>query len=198
MRAVHRVRLTIDLGSFFSELPGGVAYTYHYRSAYLTPSRVRFSGLLLRALREFRFENLLQFSPAALPLRYFDRTRPEGIVVSGTVDQEVQSGADHEWWAHSSDSGGAMLHAFVIPDRWLSWGVSRGTLVRPAPDAAGSGTAMGCTLENMMRLREAGSWELGQVGVALPRPFQPGDEEEALALVRAPLETEVRAVTRPR
>jgi hypothetical protein len=191
VRAVRRARLTIDLGSFFPELPGGVAYTYHYRSAYLTPSRIRFSGLLLRALREFRFENLLEFAPTALPLRYFDRTSPDGMLVSGAGGQEVLSGDDHEWWVHSGDAG-TMLHAFVIPQRWLDWGVARGTLVRPAVQTAAAGTAMGYTLQNMMRLREAGNWDLGQVSVALRRRFQPGDEEDALALVRAPLSTEVR------
>ena len=45
----------------------------------------------------------------------------------------------------------------------------------------------------MIQLREAGSWEIGQVSVALPGSFQPGDEEDALALVRAPLVVEVRS-----
>jgi hypothetical protein len=190
VRAVRRARLTIDLGTFFPDLPGGVAYTYHYRSVYMTPSRVRFSGLILRALREFRFENLLEFAPSALPLRYFDRTRPEGMIVSGEQGPEVRSTDDHEWWVHSSGAG-TMLHTFVIPERWRSWGVTRGTLVRPATGDGGS--AVGYTLQNMTRLREAGSWEIGQVSVALPRPFQPGDEEDALALVHSPLVVEVRS-----
>ena len=33
---------------------------------------------------------------------------------------------------------------------------------------------------------------LSQVSAVLPRPFRPGDEEEPLAVVRAPLVTEVR------
>ncbi len=196
VRAVRRARLTIDLGSFFPELPGGISYTYHYRSAYLTPSRIRFSGLLLRALREFRFENLLEFAPTALPLRYFDRTRPDGMLVSGTEGHEVANVDDHEWWVHSSDAG-TMLHAFVIPDRWLAAGIARGTLVRPA-GATAAGTAVGYTLQHMTRLREAGNFELGQVSIALPRPFAPGDEEDALALVRTPLATEIRWSQRER
>ena len=190
VRVVRRARLKIDLGSIFPDLPGGTAYTYHYRDAFLTPARVRFSSLLLRALRGFRFENLLEFLPTALPLRFYDRTRPDGVVVSATAPQDMQSAEDHEWWVHSSDAG-TMLHAFVIPDRWREWGVSRGTLVQPVRDARG-GVAVGYTLENMMGLREAGSWDLDQVSVVLSRPFQSGDEEEPLALVRAPLVTEVR------
>jgi hypothetical protein len=156
----------------------------------MTPSRVRFSRLILGALREFRFENLLEFAPAALPLRYFDRTRPEGVVVSGGEGEEVRSAEDHDWWVHSNGAG-TMLHTFVIPERWRAWGITRGTLVRPA--TATGGSAVGYTLQNMTRLREAGSWDLGQVSVALSRPFRPGDEEEALALVRAPLVVEVRS-----
>jgi hypothetical protein len=190
VRAVRRARLKIDLGSFIPDLPGGIAYTYHYRDAYLTPSRVRFSSLLLRALRGFRFENLLEFLPTALPIRFYDRTRPDGVEVSTSGPLAVQSPEDHEWWVHSSKAG-TMLHAFVIPERWREWGVSRGTTVQPASDAAG-GVAAGYTLENMTRLREAGSWDIGQLSVVLPRPFQPGDEEDPLALVRAPLVTEVR------
>jgi hypothetical protein len=190
VRAVRRARLKIDLGSLIPDLPGGIAYTYHYRDAYLTPSRVRFSSFLLRALRGFRFENLLEFLPTALPLRFHDATRPDGVEVAAAGPPVAQSPGDHEWWVHSGKAG-TMLHAFVIPDRWREWGVSRGTIVQPAPDAGG-GVAVGYTLENMTRLREAGSWNLDQVSVVLPRPFRPGDEEEPLALVRAPLVTEVR------
>jgi hypothetical protein len=184
VRVVRRARLTIDLGTFFPELPGGTAYTYHYRSAYMTPSRVQFSSLILAALRDFRFENLLEFAPPALPLRYFDRERPDGVVVSGTDTALLQSPGDHEWWAHSN-AAGSMLHAFVIPEQWRRWGVTRGTQV--------GGSAMGYTLQNMTQLREAGSWELGQVSVALGRPFEPGDEADALAVVQAPLHVEVHA-----
>jgi hypothetical protein len=190
VRAVRRARLKIDLGALIPDLPGGVAYTYHYRDAYLTPSRVRFSSLLLRALRAFRFENLLEFLPTALPLHFHDATRPDGVEVTAASPQVVQSPEDHEWWVHSSRAG-TMLHAFTIPERWREWGVSRGTTLRPAPDASGA-VAVGYTLENMTRLKEAGSWELGQASIVLSRPFRPGDEEEPLALMRAPLLIEVR------
>ena len=72
VRAVRRARLSIDLGALFPDLPSGTAYTYHYRTTYLTPSRVGFSWAILKALRDFRFENLLEFVPGSMPLTYFD------------------------------------------------------------------------------------------------------------------------------
>ena len=190
VRAVRRVRLKIDLGKLIPDLPGGTAYTYHYRDAYVTPSRMRFSSLLLRSLRGFRFENLLEFLPTALPLRFYDGSRPDGVELTSDNRHVVQSAEDHEWWVHSSQAG-TMVHALMIPDRWRDWGVARGTIVQPAGETPG-GVSVGYTLENMTSLREAGSWELSQVSAVLPRPFRPGDEEEPLAIVRAPLVTEVR------
>ncbi len=194
VRAVRRARLSIDLGGLFPDLPGGIAYTYHYRTAYLTPSRIGFSWLILKALRAFRFENVLEFVTTAMPLTYFDRTHPGGIALDQLGSGDVSSADDHEWWAHTS-AAGTMLHALVIPPRWREWGVARGTLVRAAADGGSAGTrSAGYTLENMARLREAGSWDLLMASVVLPRPFRPGDEEEPMALVRAPLTTEVRRV----
>lgn len=205
VRAVRRARLSIDLGALFPDLPGGTAYTYHYRTAYLTPSRVGFSWMILKALRAFRFENVLEFLPSAMPLRYFDRTRPDGVPLDGLGTEELRTAGDHEWWAHSGDSG-TILHALVIPERWRDWGITRGTVLRAGPPAAaGEGTpprdgasapvyAAGYTLEHMTALREAGSWDLLQASVVLPAPFRPGDEEDALALVRAPLQTDVRVL----
>ena len=190
VRAVRRVRLKIDLGKLIPDLPGGTAYTYHYRDVYVTPSRMRFSSLLLRSLRGFRFENLLEFLPTALPLRFYDGSRPDGVELTSDNLHVVQSPEDHEWWVHSSQAG-TMVHALMIPDRWRDWGVARGTIVQPAGETPG-GVSVGYTLENMTSLREAGSWELSQVSAVLPRPFRPGDEEEPLAVVRAPLVTEVR------
>ena len=88
-----------------------------------------------------------------------------------------------------------MLHAFVIPSRWREWGVTRGTLLRTAPnDAAATEPlyAAGYTLQHMTRLREAGTWDLLMASVVLPGPFHPGDEAEPVALVRAPLTTQIR------
>jgi len=43
----------------------------------------------------------------------------------------------------------------------------------------------------MTNLREARSYELLQTEVVLLRPYQPGDEEEPMAMLRAPLRTAV-------
>lgn len=200
VRAVRRARLSIDLGSLFSELPGGTAYTYHYRTAYLTPSRIGFSWTILKALRDFQFENLLEFVPTTMPLTYFDPAHAGGIALDRLGASEVRTTEDRDWWAHTSGTG-TMLHAFVIPSRWLEWGVARGTMLRAvaggSDDDRGSSSpvyAAGYTLENMTRLREAGTWDLLMASIVLASPFQSGDEEEPMALVRAPLVSETRRV----
>ena len=58
--------------SLFPELPSGTAYTYHYLSSFLTPARVSFPWIMVKTLRDFRFESVLDFRPEALPLTYFD------------------------------------------------------------------------------------------------------------------------------
>jgi len=193
VRAVRRARLSVELGRFFPDLPGGTAYTYHYRSAYLTPSRVGFSWLVLKALRDFHFENLVEFTPEAMPLRYFDSTRPDGVTMEAGRSTELRTTDDVEWWVHASDAG-AMLHAFVIPPRWREWGITRGTVVRAETDPQEHSAILvaGYTLQHMTRLQEAGTFELLLASIVLPRPFQPGDEEEALAMLRAPLEVTIR------
>ena len=200
VRAVRRARLSIDLGSVFPDFPSGTAYTYHYRTMYLTPSRIGFSWAILKALRDFRFENLLEFVPATMPLTYFDPEHATGIALDRLESREIRNTDDCDWWAHTSASG-TMLHAFVIPPRWREWGVTRGTILRrSAEEPSGDATlpppiyAAGYTLQHMTRLRAAGTWDLLMASIVLPGPFQPGDEEDPMALVRAPLLTETRRV----
>lgn len=192
VRAVRRARLTIDLGSMVPDMPGGTAYTYHYGSVYLTPSKVSFSWLLLKALRAFRFENVFEFAPAGPPLRYYDARTPAGVALSGAGGRDVASAEDTEWWA-CSGPGGTLLNTLVIPERWRRWGVARGTVARVATTPE-RGPVAGYTLENMTQLKEAGSWDVLQASVVLPGPFRAGDEADALAVVQAPLETAVRRV----
>jgi hypothetical protein len=209
VRAVRRARLSVDLGPMFPELPNGTAYTYHYATSYQTPTDISFPWLMLKALREFRFENVLDFNPAALPVHYFDQSRPEGVLLAADGTADVRTTEDHDWWAHSAD-GRAMLHAFVIPQEWREWGIVRGTVVRSggiarANDAGsdGDGTsasvvgaspsyAAGYTLLNMTNLREAGEYRLMQASIALPRAYQAGDEVDAMAMLRAPLTVTIR------
>jgi hypothetical protein len=195
VRAARRVRLSVELGPLFPELPSGVATTVHYRSAYLTESRVRFPWIMLQTLRDFRFENVLDFERDALPLRYFDPGYPDGIPLEPETPLEIATSDDRGWWVHSGSTG-TMLHAFVIPRRWREWGVVRGTVIRSADrrEAVDAPFAAGFTLRNMTSLREAGAYDLMMASVVLPGPYRPGDEVPALAMLEAPLAVEVRRV----
>ncbi|MEW6271800.1 MAG: hypothetical protein AB1689_21160 [Thermodesulfobacteriota bacterium] len=195
VRAIRRVRLSVELGPLFPELPSGVATTYHYRTAYLTATTVRFPWIMLQALRDFRFENVLDFEPRVLPLRYFDAWYPDGLEISPAAPLAVATTEDREWWVHSG-SAGTMLHAFVIPRAWRDWGVVRGTVVRSAgaqgAEADEGGFAAGFTLRNMTGLREAGAYDLMMASVVLPGPYRAGDEAPALAMLNEPLAVAVR------
>jgi len=198
VRAVRRARLSVELGPLFPELPSGVATTYHYRSAYLTSSRVSFPWIMLQTLRDFRFENVLDFRADALPLRYHDAWYPDGLSLTPDAALEVATTEDREWWVHSGSTG-TMLHALVIPQRWRDWGVVRGTVVRassaaPADGDAAAPFAAGFTLRNMTSLREAGGYDLAMASVVLPSPFSAGAEAPAMAMLKAPLTTEVRRI----
>ena len=193
VRAVRRARLSIDLGSLFPDLPGGKAYTYHYRTMYLTPSRIGFSWAILKALRDFRFENLVDFAPETMPLTVYDSRHPDGIALDRLPAPEVKDDDDCEWWAHTSATG-TMMHAFVIPPRWREWGITRGMMLRAGQNANGASSAYaaGYTLDNMTRLREAGTWDLLMASVVLSHPYRNGDEDDALAFIREPLRVDVR------
>jgi hypothetical protein len=198
VRSIRRVKLWVDLGPLFPELPSGISYTYHYLSSYTTPTRVKFPWIMLEALRDFRFENVLDFRPDALPMRYFDSSHPAGIALGAAEANEVRTTDDHDWWVHSGRAG-TMLHALVIPQAWRDWGVVRGTVVRTGTAAAeddGSGRAYeaGYTLLNMTSLREAGSYDLLMASVVLPHGYAAGDEAAPMAMLRAPLVTEIRRV----
>jgi hypothetical protein len=202
VRAVRRARLSVDLGPLFPELPSGVVYTYHYLTSYETPSRVSFPWIMVKTLRDFRFESVLDFRPEGKPTRYFDAAHPGGVSL-GDGAGETRTSEDHDWWVHSSDAG-TVLHAFVIPARWREWGIIRGGVVRPGRDAgaASGGTASdgegeeaaGYTLLNMTKLREAGTFDLLMASIVLARPFRAGDEERPMEMLRSPLTTAVRRV----
>lgn len=189
VRSVRRVKLSVDLGPLFPELPSGTSYTYHYLTSYTTPTRVKFPWIMVQTLRDFRFENVLDFRVGSEPLRYHDADHPEGIALSPDRPFEVRTTDDHEWWAHSS-SAGTMLHAMVIPQQWRDWGVVRGTVVRSGPGedrASGEEAAAGYTLLNMTSLREAGAYDLLMASVVLPNGYSPGDETGPMAMMHDPL-----------
>lgn len=223
VRAVRRARLSVDMGPMFPDLPSGIAYTYHYATAYLTPSKVSFPWLMVKTLRDFRFETVMDLAPVAgRPARYFDAANPAGVSLAGD-GPAMRSSDDHDWWVYDSDAG-TMLHAFEIPDLWKQWGIVRGAVVRPtaeepggkgaqedgdhgpsavavaeaatAPDAQGAteGRSAGYSLLHMTKLREAGTFDLMMASVVLPGPYRAGDEAGALAMLHAPLATEVRRI----
>jgi hypothetical protein len=199
VRAVRRVRLSVDLGPLFPDLPTGTAYTYHYQSAYLTPTRIGFPWIVLQTLRDFHFENLIDFDPRVIPMRYWDGANVGGLVLAAQNGARVETGEDHDWWVHSGEAG-TVLHAFVIPETWRQWGIVRGTVFKNGHDA-GDGDApqrpdavyaAGYSLLHMTQLREARTYDLLQAAIVLPRPYRPGDEVEPMAMLRAPLQTEIR------
>jgi hypothetical protein len=192
VRAVRRVRLSVDLGRFFPELPSGTVYTYHYLTSYMTPSRMGIPWVVLKALRSFTFEEVVDFRPDAMPMRYWDGANREGVPWAPGEDRQLRLDVDHDWWVHSGESG-TMLHAFVVPPEWREWGIARGTVFRDDDH----GLAAGYSLLNMTRLRRAGSHELLTADVVLPGPYAPGDEEQAMAMLRAPLRTAVRPLAAP-
>jgi hypothetical protein len=192
VRAVRRVQLSVDLGRYFPELPNGTIHTYHYLTSYTTPSRMGIPWLPLKTLRSFTFEQVAQFRPEAMPMRYWDGANREGIPTTGSGQRPLTSDVDHDWWVHSGEAG-TMLHAFVIPPEWRAWGITRGTVLRRGED----GLAAGYSLLNMTQLRRGGSYDLLMADIVLPGPYVPGDEDQAMAMLRAPLRTEVRALAAP-
>jgi len=191
VRAVRRVQLAVNLGGLFPDLPTGTVYTYHYENAFVTPTKVHIPWVMLKTLKDFRFEDVHDFAPQALPLRYWDGANPAGLTLA---DQSVRAETtqDHDWWVHSSRAG-TMLHAFLIPEAWRKWGIVRGTVVR-TDQTTTAGDGAGFSLLHMTQLHEAGTYDLVQASIVLPHPYQPGDEDEPMAMLRAPLEVAVHGV----
>ena len=199
VRAVRRVHLSVDLGRLFPDLPSGTAYTYHYFSSYLTPTRIGFPWIVLKMLRDFQFENVIDFDPQVMPLTYWDGANREGVALAAHNGERVETETDHDWWVHSG-AAGTMLHSFVIPEQWRQWGITRGTVLRSGHGASvGNGRGpeepvceAGYSLLHMTNLREARPYDLLQAAIVLPKPYHAGDEADPMAMLRAPLRTEVR------
>jgi hypothetical protein len=192
VRAVRRVRLAVELGRYFPELPSGTVYTHHYLTSYTTPTEMSIPSLALKALRDFTFEEVSEFRPDAMPMRYWDGANPDGVDWTVRQERPLASDSDHDWWVHSG-GGGTMLHAFVVPTEWREWGIVRGTVFR-----GGEGNiAAGYSLLNMTHLRRAGSHRLSMTDVVLPGGYTPGDERQVMEMLRSPLHTDVRPFPAP-
>lgn len=195
IRSVRRVHLSVDLGPLFPDLPSGTVYTLHYFSSFSTPTQMSVPWLALKALRAFRFENVVEFSRPDAAQRYWDAANPGGTALAAGSAEDIETSRDHEWWAVSGASG-SLLQVFILPQEWTAWGITRGSVVqRPSPPATGREfAAAGFTLRDMIRLQHSGSYQLLQSTVVLPRPYQPGDEKQIMAMFHAPLQVRVQAL----
>jgi hypothetical protein len=182
VRAVRRVRQSLDLGRAFPEIPNGQVVTYYYASSFVTPSRFSVPWLALKTLRDFDFESLDELGPETRGMRYWDAANPQGIPFAGG-ERPAAADGDHDWWVLSGGRG-TFLHALVIPEEWRSWGIKRGIVFRDQADGDATSGA-GYRLLRMTNLRRPGAYELGSAFVVMTRPYQPGDEAEALAGVAA-------------
>lgn len=189
VRAIRRAKLAVDLGAMIPDLPQGTAETFHYRNGFVTPTRFGIPAIALRMLRDFHFENMIDFNPQAMPLLYWNASRASGVALAADTPETVEDASDHDWWVHSG-ADGAVLHALLIPQQWRDWGITRGALLRGGC-AAGGPCAAGYTLRNMTRLQRAGDFDLKQATVVLPRPYQPGDERAAMAMLTRPVEVDI-------
>ncbi|HEV7733428.1 MAG TPA: hypothetical protein VGR62_14770 [Candidatus Binatia bacterium] len=194
VRAIRRVRQSLDMGRFFPELPNGRVQTFYYENAVLTPSTFEIPSIILAALRDFRFEAIHDFGARAPGTRYWDAANPDGLPLDAARDR-AGTDADHGWWV-ASGATGTLLNAFVIPQLWRDWGITRGTVLSgddDAPDVHGAGYR----LRKMTNLRRGGSYALATAMVILPTPYTPGDEAEALAMLDTPLDVRVHPMRQP-
>ena len=195
VRSVRRVHLSLDIGSLFPDLPGGTVYTFHYFSSFSTPTQLSIPWMALKMLRDFRFENVVEFAPTSGPQRYWDAANPRGMSLAANSNDEIETNLDHDWWTVSGTSG-ALLLAFLLPKEWTDWGITRGTVVQragasaegPVHDTVGAGF----TLRDMIKIKRPGSYRLMQSTVVLPRRYQPGDEDQVMAMFHAPLRVQVQ------
>lgn len=191
VRAIRRVRQSLNLGRYFPEMPGGTAYTYYYFSSFTTPSIFSTPWLVLKALRDFEFSGVSEFRGSASEMTYRDAVNPRDLAFSG---QKNGAGAitdqDHDWYVVGGKQG-THLQAFTIPEQWKEWGILRGTVFRAEPPAAGY------SLLNMTKLREPGNYKMNMIFVILTRPYQAGDEVQPLAMLKQSLQVEITAVRLP-
>ncbi len=190
VRAIRQVRLSIDLGKMFPDLPNGTTHTYHYREGFDSPAHISVPWLVLKTLRSFRFEDVVVFDPAVQPLRYWDGANPGGVDL--TDGAALRTDVDHDWWAVRTRAG-SILQTLQIPDRWKDWGIARGTVAgdRRAPDDAEDSYVAGYSLLNMTRLRTSGDYAFRQLMLVVPGGYHPGDEREAQAMAGEPLRTTI-------
>ena len=188
VRAIRRVRQSLNLGRYFPDMPGGTAYTYFYASSFTTPSIFSAPWLVLKALQDFQFTGVSEFRDGAGGMTYRDAVNPQPLAFSA---QKNEAGAvtdkDHDWYVVGGKPG-TYLQAFMIPEQWKEWGIVRGTVFRSEPPAAGY------SLLNMTNLRKPGNYHMNMIFVILTRPYRTGDEVPPLAMLRHPLHIDAKAL----
>ena len=203
VRAIRRVRQSLDLSRYIPAIPNGTTYTYFYASSFVTPTRFAVPWLVLKLLRDFRFSGVSDFRRNAVGMQYWDAATPQGARFTGANTTAVNSTEDHEWYVVGGHAG-THLQAFVIPEQWRQWGIVRGTVFQDddlATDREGREEepgihAAGYSLLNMINLRESGVYDLAMAVIILPRPYQRGDELQPLAMLKEPLTVTVHMVKR--
>ncbi len=201
VRAIRRARQSMDLGTFFPQMPGGTVYSYYYFSSFATPSEFSIPWLVLKALRKFRFVGASDFLSGAVGMTYWDAANPQGIRYTGHHAEPVITDKDHEWYVVGG-RGGTCLHVFLVPQRWREWGIVRGTVFADdgaamdteGPEAERGAYEAGYSLLNLTNLGEAGTYDLNTAVIILPQPYEPGDEAKPLDMLKQPLRTGVRPI----
>lgn len=190
IRAIRRARVSLNLGRYFPDIPGGTAYTYYYLSSFTTPSIFSAPWLILKALQEFEFTVVSEFRGSAREMTYRDAANPRDLAFSAPKNgAETVIDADHDWYAVGGKHG-TYLQAFMIPEQWTEWGIVRGAVFRSEPPAAGY------SLLNMTSLRKPGNYHMNMIFVILTRPYQTGDEGPPLAMLQRPLHSEAKTLPR--
>lgn len=205
VRAIRRVRQSLDLSRFVPAIPNGTTYTYFYASSFVTPSTFTVPWLVLKLLRDFRFMGVSDFRKIAIGMQYWDAATPQGrrftgaqtAAASATGDQA----ADHDWYVVGGTAG-THLQAFIIPEQWRQWGIARGAIFQDddlavdhqGPEGEPGTHAAGYSLLNMTQLREPGAYDLNMAVIILPKPYQPGDEVRPLAMLKDPLTVTVHRI----
>jgi len=201
VRAIRRVRQSLDLGKFLPSIPNGTTYTYFYFSSFITPSKFKIPWLVLKLLRDFRFTGVSDFRRNTIGMKYLDTVNEQGLTFTGSNESHVKTREDHEWYVVSGKAG-THMQMFVVPEEWSQWGISRGTVfldddqatsLEGREDEVGTHAA-GYSLLNMTNLREPGEYDMNMAVVILPRPYRPGDEQEPLSMFKQPLVPKVHVI----
>ena len=201
VRAIRRVRQSLDLGRYLPSIPNGTTYTYFYFSSFITPSKFKIPWLVLKLLREFRFTGVSDFRQNAIGMKYWDAPNSQGLIFTGSHETNVNTKEDHDWYVVSGKAG-THLQAFIIPEEWKQWGIVRGTvfldddlaLQGDGPEDEPGTHAAGYSLLNMANIREPGEYDMTMAVIVLSHPYSPGDEKEPLAMLKQPLVPNVQRI----